>query len=201
MEQALLLHRLEDEIELRLRSGMDIRTIGPEWRATIDSISCACGHNKLRLKQVEAHDLPDGVASTVRNEIIDSLRAPMREIYPVLSAIPITQIIEQAASGRVAPAEVRVDAFTSRRAFLTGDDIRAFIHTQITRANIRMVDALDQQRTMIEEQRQMLRRQQLTIDQISASHAALQAQVAASRRWKFGVRFRRSFVGRKLEGG
>lgn len=176
-----MLPRLEDEIVLRLRDGMDISIIGDEsaLHEMVEKIADACGHNKVMLRRVESKDLPTSVPVDVREAIVDSLRAPIRECSPVLAPVPVTpDVLQRAASGNIRPAELRVDSFSSRRAFLTGDDIRAFIQLQVDQSNIRMVDALDEQRAMIVEQRYMLQVQRNTIDQLSASHAALQALVA-----------------------
>lgn len=183
--EPLMLPRLEDEIVLRLRDGMDVSRIGnvSSLSETVERISNACEHNKLLLRRVESKDLPSSLPIDVREAIVDALRAPIRECSPVLAPVPITpDVLQRAASGNIRPAEVRVDSLSSRRAFLTGDDIRAFIQLQVDQSNIRMVDALDEQRAMIVEQRYMLQLQRQTIDQLSASHAALQALVAHPQR-------------------
>lgn len=206
--EPLLLARIEDEIELRIRTGMDIRNIGNEsaQKVTIASISSACSFDKLLLHTVEVTDLPDFIAPDVRQSIVESLRQPLKECMPILSPVPITaEVIEQAANGRITPTVVIIDAVTSRRAFLTGSDIKNFVQDQIDRSvcqtNIRMVDALDEQRQMIDQQRQMLQLQKRTIDQLTASHAALQAQVDASRARTVSSRLRSPFRRAQSEKG
>lgn len=179
--EALMLASIEDEIGLRLRQACI-----EDSRSLVELIATACGRDKRRLRRVEPEDLP---MSLPRDAIVDAMRAPIDECMPVLNPLPVTlQMIERARAGRIKPVELKIDA-ASCRAFVTGNDVRTFIRSQIQEYNIRMVDALEEQRRLIEHQRAMLdsqrqtiARQDVVIDQLTTRVASLRSQYSSEQK-------------------
>lgn len=166
--EAAMLSTCEDEVWLRLRSGMDIRLIGgdEELRAVVDRILEACNHDKLRLGVVADADLPPGLQPAVRAAIVQSLSSPFATFVPVMKRMRWDEgVLARVRRKELEPVDVRIDATRSLRGLLVSEHLYDIVDER----NIRTIEALEERRHENQELRWRdaeMRRQLTELQQI-----------------------------------